>query len=154
MTAPDLPEVAPVSARINPVVYAVLLPTLLAAHTVADHVIQTDHQAATKATAWRGMAGHVGGYQATQAGAVAAICALTGVRLSWRHALAGWLLSGVTHAILDRRWPVRLILRSTRSPVFADMTTPLHGQYLADQALHTGCLAVAAALMSRRAVSR
>jgi hypothetical protein len=135
--------------RVDPLAYAVLLPTLLAAHTVADHVVQTDHQAASKPTSWRAMGGHVGGYQATQAAAVAAICALTGVRLSRRHAVAGWLLSGITHAVLDRRWPVRAILRSTRSPQFADMTTPLHGVYLADQALHVGCLTLAAALMAR-----
>lgn len=155
--------------RINPTLYAVLLPTLYAAHTVADHVVQTDHQAARKATSWRAMAGHVAGYQATQALAVGAVLAATGLRASRRGLLAGWLLSGVTHAILDRRWPVVAILRRTGSPGFASPrirvhvpvsatgvpteTTatgplPLHGPYLADQALHHGCLALAAALMA------
>lgn len=134
--------------QVDPLAFAVILPTLYAAHTVADHIVQTDHQAATKATSWRGMAGHVGGYQATQAVAVITIAALSGVRLSRRHAVLGMAFSAVTHAILDRRWPVRAILRATRSPGFADATTPLYGVYLADQALHTGCLAIAAAVIA------
>jgi hypothetical protein len=133
---------------VNPLRFAVLLPTLYAAHTVADHVVQTDHQAAAKASSWQAMAGHVGGYQATQAAAVLGVLRATGLRASGRGLLAGMLLSAATHAFLDRRWPVRAVLRATRSPNFADMVTPLHGQYLADQALHHGCLLLAAGLMA------
>lgn len=136
--------------RIDPLTYAVLLPTLYAAHTVADHVVQTDAQAARKADSWRAMAGHVGGYQATQAVSVWAVLRATGLRASWRGLLAGWVLSGATHAFLDRRWPVKAALRCTGSPQFAETTSPLHGPYLADQALHHGCLAIAAALMAWR----
>lgn len=134
--------------RVDPLTFAVVLPTLLVAHTVADHIVQTDHQAATKATDWRNMAGHVGSYQTTQAAALAAVAGLTGIRPTWRRALLGMAFSAVTHALLDRRWPVKAILRATRSPGFAETTTPLHGVYLADQALHTGCLAVSAALIA------
>lgn len=134
--------------RVNPLRYAVLAATLYAAHTVGDHIVQTDHQAAGKATSWRAMAGHIAGYQATQAAAVAAVLRATGLRASRRGLVAGALLSGVTHAILDRRWPVTAILRATRSPRFAEMAAPLCGPYLADQALHHGCLALAAALMA------
>ena len=135
-------------SRADPLTYAVVLPTLYAAHTVADHVAQTDHQAAAKATSWRAMAGHVGSYQLTQAIAVTAVTTLTGVRVGWPQLLAGMAFSGATHALLDRRWPVRWLLRRTRSPLFAEMTIPLHGVYLADQALHTGCLLIAAALIA------
>lgn len=140
--------------KVNALRFAVILPTLYAAHTVADHVVQTDHQAARKAESWRAMAGHVGGYQLTQAAAVAAILRLTGLRASGPGLVAGSLLSAVTHAFLDRRWPVRAILRATRSPSFADMVSPLHGQYLADQALHHGCLLLAAGLMAAESGGR
>jgi hypothetical protein len=160
---------------------------LMAAHDLADHVIQTDHQAATKATSWRAMAGHVGSYQAAQALAVAALYPL-GVRPAWwRLALASAWSTG-THALLDRRWPVRAILRATGSSSFArgqmtvpelvvltetpemakerrlrdhtwgstlhgnvqeqQVPAPLHGPYLADQALHHACLFVAALILA------
>lgn len=138
--------------------FAAILGALLAAHDLADHVVQTDHQAATKATSWRGMAGHITGYQATQAAALAALRPL-GVRPSWRRTLAGMAISAGTHALLDRRWPVLRLLELTGSSNFAfpqvDVirlqrsrrstgAVPLHGPYLADQALHHACLAVAA----------
>mgnify|MGYP000943650341 CR=1 FL=1 len=151
---------------------------LMAAHDLADHVIQTDHQAAGKADSWRAMAGHVGSYQAAQAVALAALRPL-GVRPAWwRLALASAWSAG-THALLDRRWPVRRVLELTGSRGFArgEMTlpealvlserplagqagavqgwvqehhapAPLHGPYLADQALHHACLFVAARILA------
>lgn len=141
--------------------FAAALAALWAAHDVADHVVQTDHQAATKATSWRGMAGHVGTYHAAQVGALAVLRAL-GVRPSWRRTLAAVAWSAGTHALLDRRWPVTRILRATGSPRFSrpqivvgptDGDTmagplPLHGPYLADQALHHGALFIAALLLA------
>jgi uncharacterized protein DUF3307 len=135
--------------KIDPLRFAVLLPTLLVAHNAADHIVQTDHQAAHKAQSWLAMAGHVGSYQGVQVVAVEAVLAAAGLRCPWRAKLLGAAVSAATHAFLDRRWPVRVILRRTGSPGFADMTTPLHGMYLADQALHHGCLLVAALLMAR-----
>jgi hypothetical protein len=173
-------------ARIDPLAYAVLLPTLYAAHTVADHVVQTDHQAANKASSWRAMAGHVGGYQVTQALAVGGVLAATGLRHPGFGVLAGMAFSAATHAFLDRRWPVVRLLELTASPNFARAVIPgqealvapasvrhvygpggarevgrkpthaavraqplpIHGPYLADQALHIGCLAAAAAIMA------
>lgn len=136
--------------RFDPLRFAVLLPTLLVAHNVADHVVQTDHQALSKADSWRAMAGHVGGYQAVQVLAVEAVLAATGLRCSPWAKLAGALVSAATHAYLDRRWPVRAILEHTGSPAFAKLTTPINGMYQADQALHHGCLLVAALVMAAR----
>jgi len=142
---------------------------LMAAHDLADHVVQTDHQALHKRDSWRAMAGHVGGYQATQAAALAALRPL-GVRPAWwRLALASAWSAG-THALLDRRWPVRWILDHTGSERFATgafiaspgtqsltglsvqpppaQPVPLHGPYLADQALHHACLFVAALILA------
>lgn len=157
--------------------FAVVLPTLLVAHNLADHVVQTDHQAANKARRWPAMAGHVGSYQATQLGALLAVSRATGTRLSWRGMLLGGAFSAISHAFLDRRWPVVAILRRTGSAGFASPVVrvchdvdghgrvhtagiprsvdavgplPLHGPYLADQALHHACLLVSALLIARR----
>ena len=53
-----------------------------------------------------------------------------------------------THALLDRRWPVRAILRTTRSPKFAATLAPVCGMYAADQALHQLALLVSALLIA------
>lgn len=195
--------------------FAAVLGALNAAHTVGDHIAQTDHQAARKAAprGWVGpMAGHVGGYTAVQVAALAALRPL-GVRPSWARLVAGVVFSAATHALLDRRWPVWKILDLTGSRQFAlsrvqaerallvcdnvdddpdgptnleeaghalaaaltraqvgayreagealahavrhavavidpEHPTPLHGPYLADQALHHGCLFVAALIIA------
>ncbi|CAA9365141.1 MAG: hypothetical protein AVDCRST_MAG68-5130 [uncultured Gemmatimonadetes bacterium] len=167
-------------ARVNLARYGAMIGLLWAAHDLADHVVQTDHQAADKATSWRAMAGHVGGYTAVQCGAIAALSAAARTRLSWPHAVAAVAFSAVSHAFLDRRWPVKRALELTGSPgfarpqtpsVFVDATVdgaaiyspsgkapaigvtragpvPLHGPYLADQALHHAALAICAALLA------
>lgn len=148
--------------------FGAVLAMLWVAHDLGDHVAQTDHQARTKADNWRGMAGHIGTYHLTQAAALAALRPL-GVRPSWRRVLAGMAFSAITHAFLDRRWPVVRLLELTGSPGFARPVVrtvgdvrdvlganstvdavgqlPLHGPYLADQALHHACLAVTAAVI-------
>lgn len=161
--------------RVDPLRFAVLFPALWAAHAVGDHVVQTDAQAAGKPESWGAMARHVGGYQATQLGAVIAIAKSTGLRLAPGPLAVGSIFSTVTHAFLDRRWPVTGLLRRTGSGRFArgtvvvppvivrpgaihdelwttdnEVPLPLHGTYLADQALHTACLLVSAALMAVR----
>lgn len=133
---------------VDPLKLAVLLPTMWAAHNVGDHVVQSDHQAISKAHDWRAMAGHIVGYQATQAVAVGAVLALTGLRPNPWAVAAGTVISAGTHAFIDRRWPVRKVLRATRSPGFAEMRSPIFGMYQADQALHHGCLLIAALAMA------
>ena len=150
--------------RINPLTFATVLGALLVAHNVGDHICQTDHQAWCKARPEDGaenqpsgaeqakaMAGHIATYQAAQAVALAVVLPASGLRPSWRGLVAGSLFSAATHAFLDRRWPVRWILRHTRSPKFADLQTPINGPYQADQALHHGCLFVSALLIASRA---
>lgn len=130
--------------------FAVALATLLVAHNVGDHIVQTDHQAANKAKSWPAMAGHVGGYTATSAGALGLVASATGTRFGWRGLLAGLTFSAATHALIDRRWPVAWVLRKTGSPNFAELQTPINGPYVADQALHHGCLLAAALMMAGR----
>lgn len=154
---------------VDPARFGALLAALWAAHDLADHIVQTDHQAATKATSWRGMGGHITTYHLTQLAALAALRSLAGIRPSWARTLAGVALSAGTHTLLDRRWPVVRILELTGSPGFARpvipgqqaevdaevvvaevkaQPLPLHGPYLADQALHHACLAVVATILA------
>lgn len=132
-------------------VVAVAFAALYAGHTVGDHVVQTDWQAATKAgkgwPAFRGMAGHIVGYGTTQAVALGAL-ALAGVPLGVAGVVAGLAFSMATHAFIDRRWPVQWILRRTGSANFAGLAGHgLNGAYLTDQALHVGCLYVSALIV-------
>lgn len=142
---------------------------LWASHDLADHVVQTDHQATGKSNDWWCMASHISTYHVTQSCGIAALHAL-GVRPGWRRVVSGIAVSAVTHAFLDRRWPVTELLRRTGSDRFAaavinatevhhapDATgrswtrpqaLPLHGPYLADQALHHVCLLITAAIMA------
>lgn len=123
--------------------YAALMP----AHDVADHVVQTDHQAAHKAgPGWAGaraMAGHVGSYHAVQLLAVLALRRL-GVRPSARRTLAALALSAGTHAFLDRRWPVQRAMELTGSAGFANGTIVATGEIQGDDPMEIGALHVTA----------
>ncbi len=123
---------------------------LYAGHMIGDHIVQTDWQAANKAgkgrDAARAMAGHIGGYVAAQTVALVVVMA-AGTPVTFAAALAGLAFSAATHAFIDRRWPVQWILHRTGSRNFAGLTTyGLNGAYLADQALHIGCLFISAAI--------
>lgn len=148
----------------NAFIFATVLPTLLVAHNLADHVVQTDHQAAHKASSWRAMLGHISGYTLTAAAFLAVLWVALDVRPDWRWALAGLAFSAASHAFIDRRWPVLALLARTESWDFANTTVrttpnpngtgehvgaaPINGMYVADQALHWGCLFVSALLIS------
>ncbi|WP_433616058.1 DUF3307 domain-containing protein [Dactylosporangium sp. CA-139114] len=134
------------------VVFAVVLVALMVGHAVGDHVAQTDHQAERKAeggaAGWRALAGHLLNYHLV----VTAVLLLTAfalrLPLSALGVAAGLTFSVLTHGWLDRRWPVRALLRSTRSPGFAEATTPVCGMYVADQALHQLALLVSALMIA------
>jgi hypothetical protein len=130
----------------NGIVFAAAFIALYAGHMIGDHVVQTDHQAAHKAGKGRAavsaMAGHIGGYTAAQAVALALVA---GVGMNLTAVAAGLAVSAATHAIIDRRWIVQWVLRNTGSPSFASLTSGgMNGPYLTDQALHIGCLFLAA----------
>ncbi|MFD0575467.1 DUF3307 domain-containing protein [Dactylosporangium darangshiense] len=116
------------------------LGALFVGHSLGDHIAQTDHQAAGKsgsgAAAWRALGGHLLTYHLTLAAVLLLTAAALRLPLSPLGVCAGFAFSVVTHGLLDRRWPVRAILRATRSPEFAETTTPVNGMYVADQALH------------------
>lgn len=110
---------------------AAVLVVMDVAHDFADHVVQTDRQALGKAApdarTWvPAMAGHVGGYHLVQVAALVAADRYLGLRLRPSRVAAAVALSASTHALLDRRWPVRRIMEKTGSPGFAAAVTRVH----------------------------
>jgi hypothetical protein len=146
-----MPHVLDPTAVTRSVVFAVSLVALLVAHQLGDHVLQTDRQAAGKANGrgwWRPMTGHLLGYHATAAVVVVGTGAVLGLPLTVRGVLVGLAFSALTHGLLDRRWPVRAVLRAMGSPRFAETTAPICGIYAADQALHKLALLGSALLIA------
>lgn len=134
------------------VVFAVAMATLVAAHQLADHIIQTDTDANAKAApglnGWRHLLIHVGTYHATALVMLVITAVALDVPLTVTGMVAGLGFSAVSHAFLDRRWPVRWVLEHTGSAGFANRMSPICGMYLADQALHYGCLWIAGLLIA------
>ncbi|WP_232323912.1 DUF3307 domain-containing protein [Catenuloplanes japonicus] len=133
--------------------FVITLLALIVGHQLGDHVMQTDRQAAHKAGRGRAAATAMAGHLAAYHGTVAVVLGLTAwaleVQLTWLGVAAGLLFSVVTHAILDRRAFVRLVLQHTGSREFADQTSPVCGMYVADQSLHWACLLISALLIAR-----
>jgi len=134
------------------IVFAVGLLSLFAAHQIGDHVLQTDRQATAKAgrgrAGLRAMVGHLVAYHLTAAALLVGTGAVLGLPLSTRGLLAALGFSAITHGLLDRRWPVRAILRATGAAEFAESTAPVCGMYVADQALHQLALLISALLLA------
>ncbi|MFX0593312.1 DUF3307 domain-containing protein [Melissospora conviva] len=138
---------------ISAIVFAVVAATFFASHQVADHVFgQSDKQAAHKAApgwdGWRHLLGHVVAYHLVVAVMLTVVIVALDLPVTVVGVVAGVGFSAVSHAILDRRWPVRWLLMHTGSPEFADRQSPICGMYLADQSLHAACLWVSALLIA------
>lgn len=122
-------------------VFAVMGFTTLVAHNVADHVFgQNDYQAANKMkpgrAGWSALLQHVFAYHVVMALMWLFTIMIFDLPVSAIGFIVALLFSAITHAFLDRRWPVRWILEKTGSPEFAKMQTPINGMYCGDQALH------------------
>lgn len=137
----------------NAATFAAVGFTLLCGHQLADHVIgQTDWQAKNKMKpgreGWRANLAHVAQYHLVLLGMLGVVVATLDLPVTLVGVLAGLGFSAVTHAILDRRWPVRAILRATGSAPFAELKSGgINGLYLADQSLHIAALWVSALLV-------
>lgn len=131
---------------------AALAAMRMAAH-VADHWLQTGHQALHKADSGldghRAMAGHVASYAGAQAVALVAVNGLLGMKLKPSRIAAAVALSGATHWFIDRRWPVRRLADATGKRPFHDLGGPLGGAYILDQSAHHLMEAVAAVVAAR-----
>lgn len=129
---------------------------LVAAHQVADHWVQTDHQATTKGGAgWPARlscAGHCATYVATQALTLGVAARWLRVPLSGRATVAALALSAATHYVADRREPLRKMAAATgHAPFYATKTGGMNGAYLLDQSWHYGWIFVAALVAAGRA---
>jgi Protein of unknown function (DUF3307) len=115
---------------------------LLAGHLLGDWVVQSDWQARNKTRSWAALTAHVASYHLI----VGVLLLIPVLRDDWPagKALAVLTVSAITHAVIDRRWPVRALLRATCSPGFA---TVQWGVIAVDQALHLSILAMLALLL-------
>jgi Protein of unknown function (DUF3307) len=115
---------------------------LLSSHLVGDWVIQSDWQATNKTRSWAALAAHVGRYHFV----MGLLLLVPVVRDGWPagKALAVLAVSAATHGLIDRRWPVRALMRVAGSPGFATIEW---GVIAVDQALHLSILAMLAVLL-------
>lgn len=125
---------------------------LFAGHHLGDHPIQPDAAAQHKGhptddqlaagvhpwTGWLACARHVATYTLTQALALALISLVAPLTLAG--AAAALAASASTHAVIDRRWIVRLLIQAKGCQDWRE------APYLLDQSLHIGVLLVAAVL--------
>jgi hypothetical protein len=106
----------------------VVLPFLMVAHHVADHWVQTHHQARTKALpGWEGRwacAKHVATYTAVTAGTVLGLWIVFGLHISTLGFLIGQAVSAVTHYWTDRGSPLRWLAHSLGKGGFYDLGQP------------------------------
>jgi|GEM_PF-882227 len=125
---------------------------LYAGHQIGDHAVQTNAAAAAKGaptadllaagshpwSGWSACLRHVGTYTLTQAIALAVVRMAAPLTLGG--ALAALAVSAGTHAVIDRRWLVRLLIQAKGCHQWRE------APYLIDQSLHVGALLVAAVL--------
>lgn len=140
--------------------FAVVLPALLVAHNVADHWVQTGHQAAYKGqrgnAGRRACAAHVASYTAVTALVVALLSLVLDLDVSPVGFVVGQLVSAVTHYWADRRFTLAALARLTGHTPFYVLGAPRSGRddnpslgtgaYALDQAWHWLWLLVAALL--------
>lgn len=142
------------------VTFAVVLPSLLVAHNVADHWVQTNHQALTKGqrsrAGRRACAAHVVSYSAVTAAVVAVAWLVFGLPITPAGFVAGQLLSALTHYWADRRFTIARLAALTGKTGLYVLGAPRAGRddnpslgtgaYALDQAWHWLWLFVAALL--------
>ncbi len=142
--------------------FAAVFVALFVAHQVADHWIQTQHQADCKGgPGWPGRiacAAHVASYTATAVVALDALHFGLGLRLNPWQVAAGLAVSAVTHYIADRRTPLRWLAELTGAGRFYALGIPRAGRddnpslgtgsYALDQSFHYLFLFVAAIVIA------
>lgn len=119
------------------------------AHSVADHFVQTQHQADTKGLpGWAGRwacAKHVLTYTVTAGVFLSVLVWRTGVQIHPSALAAGLTVSAVSHYVADRRTPLRRIADGLgKSPAWLDHGG---GMYALDQAWHLGFTALTALII-------
>lgn len=142
---------------VRAVTFATAFAALYAAHMVADHWVQTQHQADHKGITAGRPAGvshwncfkHVATYTATAAIALAGALLWLGLPARPGWVVAGLLVSAASHYLADLRAPLRWIADRIGSGGFYRVNTGgVSGAYLLDQSWHIGWLFVAALLIA------
>ncbi|MFB6397965.1 DUF3307 domain-containing protein [Polymorphospora lycopeni] len=142
--------------------FAAVFAALYVAHQVADHWVQTQHQADCKGRpGWPGRlacAAHVTTYTLTAGLALLAVMAATGLRLDVGPVAVGLAVSSVSHYIADRRTPLRKLAELLGSARFYALGTPRPGRddnpslgtgaYALDQSFHLFFLFAAALIIA------
>lgn len=142
--------------------FAAVFVALFVAHQVADHWIQTQHQADCKGRpGWPGRiacAAHVATYTLTALVALAALALSTDLDASPGKVAAGLAISAVTHYIADRRTPLKRLADLTGSAKFYALGIPRAGRddnpslgtgsYALDQSFHYLFLFIAALVIA------
>ncbi|WP_019808219.1 DUF3307 domain-containing protein [Saccharomonospora halophila] len=150
------------AASVEAVTFAVVLPSLLVAHQVADHWVQTSHQSARKGRAgWVGRwncAKHVASYTVVTAVAVGVVWAVLGLSITPAGFVAGQAVSAVTHYWADRRTTLARLAALLRLEGFYRLGAPRPGRddnpslgtgaYQLDQSWHWAWLFAAALVTS------
>ncbi len=130
--------------------FAAVFAALFAAHQVADHWIQTQHQADTKGqpghTGRIACTAHVTTYTATAFGFLGMLAVTLGVDLRPGPVAAGLAISAITHYIADRRTPLRSM--ADKLGKNAGWLDHGGGMYAMDQSWHYGWLFIAALVVA------
>jgi len=114
-----------------------VLELMLVAHVAGDWLLQTEWQAQNKGMSWAAMLVHIVIYHVVM---FAVLAARFGLREPRVYVVVAVL--AVTHAILDRQWPVIRLMRLLRISVHREPERLL--SVAVDQALHFLLLAGAA----------
>ncbi|GLX96375.1 DUF3307 domain-containing protein [Herbidospora sp. NBRC 101105] len=141
--------------------FAAVYVTLYTTHMIVDHWIQTDHQACTKIKP--GWAGRLANTTHVLTHVVLALAGL--MVLVWQlgavfapaDVAIGLAVTGVTHWIADRRWPIQWLAARTGRGRFAALGVPRPGHddnpsigtgaYVLDQTWHLAWLFVSALII-------
>lgn len=142
--------------------FAAIFVALYAAHQVADHWVQTEHQAATKGLP--GRAGqwaclkHVLTYKLTGYLALFALVVALDAQMNIWQVIVGMNVSAVTHYIADRRAPLRRMATAAGHAEFHDLGRPRPGKddnpslgtgaYALDQSFHYFWLFISALIIA------
>jgi len=142
--------------------FAAAFIALYAAHQVADHWVQTEHQACTKGNpGWAGRlacAGHVATYTITAGVFLSIAAAVLDVPLHPARTITALAVSAATHYLADRRTPLRQLAGLARHAGFFQLGAPRPGHddnptlgtgaYAMDQSWHIAWLFVAALIIA------
>jgi hypothetical protein len=110
---------------------------------LGDWLLQTEWQAANKRHNWRAMLSHVVVYHIV---ALAVLVVRFGFQNVYVYGVVGIL--AVSHAFLDRGWPVAWLMRKLRISV--DRTPERWLTLVVDQSIHILLLGLASLVLSQR----